>query len=100
MAVRAVTDGDFGCRTSYRIGRRSWDNRRAVDIMIDALARSMVERGPAESTLRENEALFRSLAETLPAGIVILQKERIEDLNPVMERMSGYTREEILATSF
>jgi len=46
--------------------------------------------------LRESEAKFRAVAETTASGIYIWQKDRFVYANPSMERISGYSIQEIL----
>ncbi len=57
------------------------------------------ERKQAESALRHSEALFRTLAETTNAIIFILQNAQVCYVNPVVEAITGYKTEELLAHS-
>lgn len=57
------------------------------------------ERKQAESALRDSEALFRTLAETTNAIVFILQNARVCYVNPVVEAITGYKREELLTHS-
>ena len=50
----------------------------------------------ATKSLQENEAKFRTLAETTAAGIFIHRGETLLYMNPAIEAMGGYTREELL----
>lgn len=53
------------------------------------------------AALRESEARFRTLAETIPTPIFICcQAERIRYVNPSAEAVSGYTKDELLAMHF
>ena len=56
----------------------------------------VTERTRAEAALRESEEKFRVLAETTPAGIILYRGERFIYANPVLEKISGYTCEELL----
>jgi PAS domain S-box-containing protein len=58
--------------------------------------RDVTTRKHAEETLRESEALFRSLAETVSAMIFIYQDSKYVYLNPVAEIITGYTRAELM----
>ncbi|MDB9340052.1 MULTISPECIES: scytonemin biosynthesis sensor histidine kinase [Cyanophyceae] len=49
-----------------------------------------------EATLRLNEARFRTLAETTEANIFLLQNTRLCYINPAVERLTGYKKEELL----
>ena len=50
----------------------------------------------AETALRESEALFRTLAETVPAAIYIYREDRYCYVNSAAEAITGYTRNELL----
>ncbi len=52
------------------------------------------------ASLRESEALFRTLAETTEAAIFIHQGERFVYANSAGVRQSGYSKEEILTKNF
>lgn len=63
-------------------------------------ARDITERRLAEMAVRESEALFRSLAETAEAGILIYQGEHFKYVNRATEAITGYSREELLRIPF
>ena len=62
------------------------------------LATDITERKQAEHALRESEEVFRSLAETVSAAIYIYRDSKYIYLNPAAELISGYTRDELMAT--
>ncbi|MBH8554130.1 PAS domain S-box protein [Nostocaceae cyanobacterium CENA357] len=49
-----------------------------------------------EKALRLNEARFRTLAETTDASTFLIQGTRLCYINPAVELLTGYTREELL----
>jgi PAS domain S-box-containing protein len=51
----------------------------------------------AESALRESEERFRTLAETMPAAILIYRGDHWVYANPAAETVTGYAREELLS---
>ncbi|MEA4906162.1 MAG: PAS domain S-box protein [Chloroflexi bacterium] len=51
-------------------------------------------------SLRENESKFRSLTETVSAGIFILREGRIRFTNPAASIISGYRQEELFNKPF
>ncbi|TBH20121.1 PAS domain S-box protein [Thermus thermamylovorans] len=61
------------------------------------VALDVTEKLRAEATLRESEALFRTLAETAPALILLWQEERLTFANREALRLTGYTLEELRA---
>lgn len=54
----------------------------------------------AEQALRESEEKFRVLAETSPTAICIYQGESITYANPAMERLFGYSADELCRMNF
>ena len=60
----------------------------------------ITERKQAEERLRENEAKFRSLANTVTAAIFIMQGARMRYVNPAAQRITGYTEAELLEMDF
>jgi len=65
------------------------------------LENEIAERKRVEMALRQSETKFRTLSETLPVAIFIVQplpeSLRLRYVNPAAEALSGYTREELLA---
>jgi PAS domain S-box-containing protein len=53
-----------------------------------------------KETLQESEQKFRTLAETIKAGIVIYRDDKFVYANPAAETISGYTHAEFLAMKF
>ena len=66
---------------------------RAAELV---LATDVTERERAEHALRESEAVFRALAETVSAAIYIYRGSKYVYLNPAAETISGYTRDELM----
>jgi len=54
----------------------------------------------AEEKLRHSENLFRSLTENTSAGIVIYNQERFLYANPAIQRMLGYSEQELKEMHF
>jgi len=50
--------------------------------------------------LEESENKFRILAETVPLGILLYQEDKWIYANPAAERISGYSREELMNMQF
>jgi PAS domain S-box-containing protein len=71
-----------------------------------AILRVVEERGlhaehdRMEHSLHENEAKFRTLAETIPVAIFIEEGTRCCYANRAAEKITGYSREELLSTYF
>src|SRR5207245_6744933 len=58
------------------------------------------EEAPKIKTLRENEASFRFLVETIATPIFISRAERLHYVNHAAEVLTGYTRKELLSMNF
>jgi PAS domain S-box-containing protein len=57
----------------------------------------ITESRQTEEALRLNEVRFRSLAETTEASIFLVQGNKLCYINPATERITGYTKEELLS---
>jgi PAS domain S-box-containing protein len=64
------------------------------------LAGSRTENEIAAEALRESEHKFRVLAETMPAAIFVYQGDKYVYVNSAAEKITGYSREELLAMNF
>lgn len=65
-----------------------------------AIVFDITDRKNAEVILRQSEEKFRAVAESMPAQIVIIQKDRIVYANPHSISISGYTENELLKMNF
>ena len=67
----------------------------------DSIARNLTERKKAEEKLRESEENFRKIFENNSAAIAIIEPDTtISMVNDQYCRISGYTREEVIGTSW
>jgi PAS domain S-box-containing protein len=62
--------------------------------------RDITARKQAEENLRQSETLFRTLAETVGAGIFIIKKSKFCYVNPFFVKNIGYSYEELLTKEF
>ncbi len=71
-----------------------------------AVLRAVEEQGlrseneRVQRSLQENEAKFRTLAESIPAAIFIEEGTRCRYVNRAAQKLTGYTREELLSRYF
>src|SRR6185436_6174618 len=65
-----------------------------------ALARDQRARKKAEAALRANEERFRSLTESAPAAIFIVDGDRIQYSNQAAQSMTGYGADELRKLPF
>jgi PAS domain S-box-containing protein len=56
-------------------------------------------RFESETLQHESEAMFSALAEMAPSAVFIFQGTRIKFVNPAAERLTGYSKEELLKRS-
>jgi PAS domain S-box-containing protein len=70
----------------------------AIDQMTQALKDREVERHAADHALKASEMRYRRLFETAQDGILILNADtgQIDDVNPFLIELLGYTREQLL----
>ncbi len=60
----------------------------------------ITERKKTETALKESEELFRAVAESMPAEIIVYQGDRFVYANPFSETLTGYKIEELLKLNF
>jgi len=89
-------------------GTRRWLEMHAVPLPDEAggksrvlgLTRDVTARKQADAALRESEARYRTVSESMLEGILILQKGRFVHANPAALRLLGRTPEELIGTEF
>ena len=71
---------------------------RAFDQMAESLQQREAERQSSNLALKSSEMRYRRLFETAQDGILILNADtgKIDDVNPYLTEMLGYTREQLL----
>ncbi len=65
-----------------------------------AAARDITVRKRAQEALMESERKFRALAESTKAGIVLYRDKKFIYVNPMLEKITGYTKGELTAMDF
>lgn len=56
-----------------------------------------IKRKQAEQALRESEERYRVLTDEAMVGVYLIEEGRFRFVNPAMERITGYSRDELLA---
>ena len=69
-------------------------------IAVVGVLRDITERRQAEEALRNSEQRYRLLIETANEGILVAQNGFLKFVNPMMQEMTGFTREELLTLPF
>ncbi|MCX5657499.1 MAG: PAS domain S-box protein, partial [Candidatus Omnitrophica bacterium] len=66
--------------------------------VLQAVVRDITERKEAEEKIQTSEARYRRLFEAAKDGILILDADsgKIKDVNPFLEELIGYSREDLL----
>ena len=91
--------GDLSTRTGLaHRGDELGQLTRTFDQMAQSLEHRETERQSAGQALKASEMRYRRLFETAQDGILILNAEtgQIDDVNPFLTDMLGYTREQLL----
>ena len=91
--------GDHSARTGLPRARDELRQlTRAFDQMAEALQQREAERQSAADALKASEMRYRRLFETAQDGILILNADtgQIDDVNPFLTDLLGYTREQLL----
>jgi len=91
--------GEFSTRTGLvHRGDELGQLTRAFDQMAQALEHREGERQSANYALKASEMRYRRLFETAQDGILILNADtgQIDDVNPFLTDMLGYSREQLL----
>ncbi len=94
-----LATGDLSTRTGLaHRGDELGQLTRTFDQMAQALEHREVERQSADYALKASENRYRRLFETAQDGILILNADtgQIDDVNPFLTDMLGYTREQLL----
>ena len=91
--------GDHSARTGLPRARDELRQlMRSFDQMAGALQQREGERQSADLAMKASEMRYRRLFETAQDGILILNADtgKIDDVNPFLTDMLGYTREQLL----
>jgi PAS domain S-box-containing protein len=94
-----LATGDLSTRTGLaHRGDELGQLTRTFDQMAQALEHREVERQSADHALKASEMRYRRLFETAQDGILILNADtgQIDDVNPFLTDLLGYTREQLL----
>ncbi|MGD0822793.1 MAG: PAS domain S-box protein, partial [Desulfomonilia bacterium] len=76
-----------------------WDNAGRPLGRI-GVVHDMTQRKEVEMALRESEEKFRVLAESTPTAIMLYQHDKWTYANPAVERISGYSADELRSMNF
>ncbi len=94
-----LATGDLSTRTGLADrGDELGQLTRTFDQMAQSMEHREVERQSADRAMKASELRYRRLFETAQDGILILNADtgQIDDVNPFLTDMLGYTREQLL----
>jgi len=69
-------------------------------IGILGFSRDVTERKRVEEALKESEEKFRTLAESMSAGIFLIRGTKFIYNNPIVESITGFTKDELMDMNF
>lgn len=90
----------FGARRWILTTKLPLRNPQGQVVGLVGVGRDITLRRQAEEAQRQSEERFRTLAETAPASIVIVQGERLVYTNPATAELLGVSPEELRARPF
>ncbi|OWA36982.1 hypothetical protein B9G55_02585 [Saccharibacillus sp. O16] len=83
-------------KTVFGVWEVSKDSMTGEPLQIIGIMQDVTERVRIDEKLRSSESRYRSLFQNHNSGIISMDmKGRILDVNPAMEALSGYTREQM-----
>jgi PAS domain S-box-containing protein len=82
-------------RPAHDIGPFLAEERTLIDSLSEMISSSLNSHY-AQKALQDSEALFRTLTETVSAGIYIYRNAKFIYVNPTAEQLTGYSRDELL----
>lgn len=97
---------DFEMHLVTRNGRRFWARASSIIIKYQnqpcmlTTYHDFTERKKMEIALRESEEKFRLIFENAGESILIVQNNRVQICNPMVQKMMGYSIEEIVRNPF
>ena len=104
MARASMRDHSLEYRMVAADGRAVWvrdlirvETKDGAPARLRGIMFDITERKRADEALRESEARFRAVVDAVPAAILIFDGELAVFTNEASIRMSGYSREKILA---
>ena len=99
MEYRIVRQNDGVIRWVHGRGGLVFENGKVVKMI--GIIQDITQRKETEANLFESERRYRRLFETAKDGILLLNAEtgQIEDVNPFITELLGYTADEILDKS-
>ncbi|MGH9649697.1 MAG: PAS domain S-box protein, partial [Terriglobales bacterium] len=92
-------DTTFGALVlqTYEEKPRYGEKEKELLTFVSQQIATAIEQKRREQALRESESKFRAVAETTSGGIFIRRGNRFRYVNPAAEKLTGYSREELLA---
>lgn len=91
----------FGLKIITKSGKERWVQRRAIPItvreksLVLLTVEDITDRKESEEKLKVSEERFRGLVESIPVGLMTIEGTKYGYVNPAIEKISGYTRDEL-----
>ena len=82
--------------TTYPVEVNIQISRRETPTVMVSIVQDITERKRMEEALRESEAVFRTLTETITMAIYIYRGDRYLYVNSAAEKITGYGRDELM----
>jgi len=99
VSFEFIGDGPGGVLSWYssRLGPVTADGKV---VAVTQISTDITEKKHAEDALQQSEEMYSTVVENAKEGIIIIQDNKIVYINPVVERLSPFSKDEVFSEAF